>query len=137
MNPPARTLAGHLGDYLTLRRALGCELLRPERYLRQFLDYLGERQQDTLTVKAAADWVGQSRHGSVAPGLCMEAIRGFATFLHAHDPAHEIPPPGLFPRRRQRPVSRSRWWPFARSPVRPSGRTDRQVPGRPRVHWRR
>lgn len=34
----------------------------------------------------------------------MEAIRGFATFLHAHDPAHEIPPPGLFPRRRQRPV---------------------------------
>jgi hypothetical protein len=64
MNPPARTLAGHLDDYLTLRRALGCELLRPERYLRQFLDYLGERQQDTLTVKAAADWVGQSRHGS-------------------------------------------------------------------------
>jgi integrase/recombinase XerD len=34
----------------------------------------------------------------------MEAIRGFATFLHAHDPAHEIPPPGLFPRRRQRAV---------------------------------
>jgi len=104
MNPPARTLAGHLDDYLTLRRALGCELLRPERYLRQFLDYLGERQQDTLTAKAAADWVGQSRHGSAAPGLCMEAIRGFATFLHAHDPAHQIPPPGLFPRRRQRAV---------------------------------
>jgi hypothetical protein len=54
MNPPARTLAGHLDHYLTLRRALGCELLRPERYLRQFMDYLGERQQDTLTVKAAA-----------------------------------------------------------------------------------
>lgn len=27
MNPPARTLAGHLDHYLTLRRALGCELL--------------------------------------------------------------------------------------------------------------
>ena len=104
MNPPARTLAGHLNDYLTLRRALGCKLIRAERYLRQFLDYLGERQQDTLTVKAAADWVGQSRHGSAAPGLCMEAIRGFAAFLHDHDPAHEIPPPGLFPRRRQRAV---------------------------------
>jgi integrase/recombinase XerD len=104
MNTPARTLAGHLDDYLTLRRALGCKLIRAERYLRQFLDYLGERQQDTLTVKAAADWVGQSRHGSAAPGLCMEAIRGFAVFLHAHDPAHEIPPPGLFPRRRQRAV---------------------------------
>jgi integrase/recombinase XerD len=104
VNPPARTLAGHLDDYLTLRRALGCKLIRAERYLRQFLDYLGERQQGTLTAEAAADWVSQSRHGSAAPGLCMEAIRGFAAFLHAHDPAHEIPPPGLFPRRRLRAV---------------------------------
>ena len=98
MNPPARTLAGHLADYLTLRRALGCKLIRAERHLRQFLDYLGQRQQSTLTIEAAADWVSQSRQGSVAPGLGMEAIRGFAAFLHAHDPAHEIPPPGLFPR---------------------------------------
>jgi integrase/recombinase XerD len=104
MNPTAPALAGHLDDYLTLRRALGCELLRHERYLRQFLDYLAGRQQDTLTVEAAADWVGQTRHGSAAPALCMEAIRGFATFAHAHDPAHQIPPPGLFPRRRVRAV---------------------------------
>ncbi len=104
MNPPGRTLAGHLDDYLTLRRALGCKLTRAERHLRQFLDYLGQRQQNTLTIEAAAAWVSQSRHGSAAPGLGMEAIRGFATFLHAHDPAHEIPPPGLFPRQRLRAV---------------------------------
>ena len=104
MNPPGRTLAGHLDDYLTLRRALGCKLIRAERYLRQFLDYLGERQQGTLTAGAAADWVRRSRHGAVAPGLGMEAVRGFAVFLHAHNPAHEIPPPGLFPRRRLRAV---------------------------------
>ena len=104
MNPPASTLAGCLDDYLILRRALGCKLIRAERYLRQFLDYLGERELDTLTVEAAADWVSQSRHGSAAPGLGMEAVRGFAVFLHAHDPAHEVPPPGLFPRRRVRAV---------------------------------
>jgi integrase len=104
VNPPRRALAGHLDDYLTLRRALGCKLVRAGRYLRQFLDYLGERQQDVLTVEAAADWVRQSRHGSDAPALGMEAVRGFAAFLHAHDPAHEIPPPGLFPRRRLRAV---------------------------------
>ena len=104
MNPPAPTLAGHLDDYLTLRRALGCKLIRVERYLRQFLDYLGDRQQGTLTAEAAADWVRRSRHGAVAPGLGMEAVRGFAVFLHAHDPAHEVPPPGLFPRRRLRAV---------------------------------
>lgn len=104
MNPPRRALAGHLNDYLTLRRALGCKLVRAERDLRQFLDYLAGRQQDTLTVEAAADWVRRSRHGSDAPALGMEAVRGFAAFLHAHDPAHEIPPAGLFPRRRLRAV---------------------------------
>ena len=104
MNPPARTLAGCLDDYLTLRRALGCKLVRAERDLRQFLDYLGEREQSVLTAEAAADWVSRSRHGSAAPGLGMEAVRGFAVFLHAHDPAHEVPPPGLFPRRRVRAV---------------------------------
>jgi integrase/recombinase XerD len=104
VNPPRRALAGYLDDYLALRRALGCKLVRAERYLRQFLDYLGERQQDVLTVEVAADWVRQARHGSDAPALGMEAVRGFAAFLHAHDPAHEIPPAGLFPRRRLRAV---------------------------------
>ncbi len=104
MNPPARTLAGHLDDYLTLRRALGCKLIRVERYLRQFLDYLGDRQQGTLTAGAAADWVRRSRHGAVAPGLGMEAVRGVAVLHHAHDPANEVPPPGLFPPRRRRAV---------------------------------
>ena len=103
MNPD-RTLAGYLEDYLTLRRALGCKLTRAERDLRAFLEYLGHRQQSTLTAEAAADWVTQARHGSAAPGLAMEAVRGFAAFAHAHDPAHEIPPPGLFPRQRTRTV---------------------------------
>jgi integrase/recombinase XerD len=102
VNPPGRTLAGCLDDYLTLRRALGCKLTKAERDLRQFLDYLGEREQDTLTAEAAGDWVRRSRRGAAAPGLGMEAIRGFAVFLHSHNPAHEIPPPGLFPRRRVR-----------------------------------
>ena len=67
MNPPRRTLAGHLDDYLTLRRALGCKLIRAERDLRQFLDYLGERELDTLTVEAAvALWGPSLRVGRVA-----------------------------------------------------------------------
>ena len=48
--PAGPPLAGCLDDYLILRRALGCKLIRAERYLRQFLDYLGERELDTLTV---------------------------------------------------------------------------------------
>jgi hypothetical protein len=53
VSPPRRALAGHLDDYLALRRALGCKLVRAERDLRQFLGYLGERQQDAVTVEAA------------------------------------------------------------------------------------
>ena len=104
MNPPARTLAAYLEDYLTLRRALGCKLSRGERDLRQFLDYLDQRQQSTLTAGAAADWVRRARRGSAGPGLAMEAIRGFAAFAHAHDAAHEILSRGLFPRKRTRTV---------------------------------
>lgn len=104
MNPRGRALDGHLNDYLTLRRALGCKLAGPERDLRRFLDYLADRGQGTLTAEAAADWVLRSRHGSHTRALAMEAVRGFAVFLHAHDPAHEIPPPGLFPRQRRRAV---------------------------------
>jgi integrase/recombinase XerD len=104
MNPPARTLAGHLADYLALRRALGCQLIRAEQYLSRFLGYLGERQQATVTIEAAVGWVTLSREGSMAPALRMEAVRGFAAFLHSHDPAHEILPAGLFPRQRSRAV---------------------------------
>lgn len=104
MTPPAGTLAGYLEDYLTLRRALGCKLERAERDLRKFLDYLRQHQQETLTVRSATDWVRQARHGSVGPGLAMEALRGLAAFAHAHDPAHELLPPGLIPRKRTRMV---------------------------------
>lgn len=105
MNRPAGTLASHLAGYLTLRRALGCKLIRAEQHLTRFLGYLDERQQATLTTEAAVDWVTLlSREGSTAPALRMEAVRGFAAFLHAHDPAHEIPPAGLFPRKRPRAV---------------------------------
>jgi len=104
VNPPARALAGHLDDYLTLRRALGCKLIRAERYLRQFLDYLGERQQGMLTVEAAADWVSQSRHGSAAPGWAWKRSAASPSSCTPTTRPTRSRPPGLFPRQRLRAV---------------------------------
>ena len=44
MSPPERTLAGHLADYLTLRRALGCKLTRAEQHLPRSLKLTFEHQ---------------------------------------------------------------------------------------------
>jgi len=46
---PLRT---ELADYLALRRALGYRLARPAKLLVQFLDYLDQAGQSTITVAA-------------------------------------------------------------------------------------
>jgi len=45
-----------LADYLTLRRALGYRLARPEKLLGQFLDHLDRTGESRITVVAALDW---------------------------------------------------------------------------------
>jgi len=50
MTGPLRTA---LADYLTMRRALGYRLARPEKLLGQFLDYLEQAGADVVTVEHA------------------------------------------------------------------------------------
>ena len=79
-----------LADYLALRRALGYRLARPEKLLSQFLDHLERRGEATITVAAALDWAAACRP-TVRPNWWayrLSAVRGFATYLHALDPAH-------------------------------------------------
>jgi len=42
-----------LADYLSLRRALGYKLQRPEKLLNQFLDFLDARSVSTITTELA------------------------------------------------------------------------------------
>src|SRR5689334_748697 len=93
-------LREHLADYLALRRALGYRLARPEKLLGQFLAHLELRDQTTVTVAAALDWAQQPANGgSNWWAYRLSSVRGFATYLHALDPAHEVPPPDLLPQR--------------------------------------
>jgi integrase/recombinase XerD len=100
------TLAEHLNDYLRLRRGLGFQLGRHGEVLPRFVAYLEARGAATITVELAVAWA-RSPAGikPITVDYRLSAVRGFARYLHAIDPAHEIPPPGLcsVPRRRPAP----------------------------------
>lgn len=85
-----------LDDYLTLRRSLGFKLARDEKLLGQFLAWLDEQGKDTITISDALTWVRLPQGASPSwLRMRMRAVRGFAGYLRAIDPAHEVPPPGL------------------------------------------
>jgi integrase len=96
-------LRNTLADYLALRRALGYRLQRPEKLLNQFLAYLDATSQAVVTLQNALEWAQLPVNG--APnwwGYRLSVVRGFATYLHALDPAHEVPAAELLPQRPQR-----------------------------------
>jgi integrase len=93
-------LREQLGDYLTLRRALGYRLARPEKLLNQFLDHLDRRGETVITVVSALDWARLPGNGnSNWWAYRLSAVRGFAAYLHSIDPVHEVPAPDLLPQR--------------------------------------
>lgn len=92
-----------LVDYLALRRALGYRLERPEKLLKQFLAHLEAAGQGVVTVRNALEWAQLPSDGaSNWWGYRLSVVRGFATYLHALDPAHEVPAAELLPQRPQR-----------------------------------
>ena len=87
-----------LADYLALRRSLGFGLVRDGKLLAQFLDYLDEHCMTTVTTQAAVAWASLPANGSQGwLGMRMRAVRGFASYLHALDPAVQVPPSGVLP----------------------------------------
>lgn len=90
-------LAGHLADYLRLRRALGFTLARPGRELPQFIAYLDASGAATITVEAAVAWAKSATGASpITWSHRLGAVRGFARYLATIDPATEVPPCGIF-----------------------------------------
>ena len=89
-------LAEHLDDYLRLRRGLGFQLGRHGQVLPRFVAYLEARGAATVTVELAVAWARLPEGiKPITVDFRLSAVRGFARYLHAIDPAHEIPPPGL------------------------------------------
>ncbi|MGH3903034.1 MAG: tyrosine-type recombinase/integrase [Pseudonocardiaceae bacterium] len=98
-------LDAHVDDYLRLRRALGYRLEREERWLRQLVEHVQAAGSPSLTSELVISWArlpatAQPRHWAARLGCA----RKFARFLHTIDPATQIPPAGVFPAHRHRPM---------------------------------
>jgi integrase len=92
--PPLRDA---LGDYLSLRRALGFRLDNAGRLLGQFVGYLEAHGADTITTEHALAWAAQPAGASAHwQAIRLSAVRGFAAHLHSLDPAAEAIPAGQF-----------------------------------------
>jgi integrase len=100
------TLEQHAADYLRIRRLLGFKLERAEKLLAQYLAYLNATGQDRVTVENALDWAALPTAGSRDSwwAFRLSTVRCFATYLHAIEPVHEVPPPEALPRRIRRAV---------------------------------
>jgi integrase len=99
------TLREAVGEYVTLRRALGFKLVEHEGLLAHFVDYLDQTRTPTITIEAALAWATQPTTAQPArwkARLCV--VRGFARHLHVVDPRVEVPPVDLLPYRHQRPT---------------------------------
>jgi len=96
-------LRSALADYLALRNNLGHELADAARLLPRFVTWMEHNRQPTVTTAAAMQWSQLPAAGpnSVIWAHRMTAVRGFARYLSGVDPATEVPPLGILPRRQR------------------------------------
>jgi integrase/recombinase XerD len=97
-------LAEHAEQYLKLRRAVGFKLVGEGQLLAEFVKFAEQTGQSTVTTQAALAWarLPASSHNYLSRRL--RAVRSFARYLHALDPACEIPPIELLPASKHRPT---------------------------------
>lgn len=95
-------LAAALEDYLALRRSLGYKLERAAEVLADFVAHLDHEGAEHVSIDLALDWaVGTPNPDSPWPAQRLGMVRCFARYLHAVDPGHQVPPPGLLHRGRR------------------------------------
>lgn len=96
-------LAGHVRDYLELRRSLGFKLVFEGRVLPRLATFVEAAGGNTLTTELAIAWA--LRPEGVQPITLahrLGAARGFARYLKTIDQATQIPPLDVFGARQQR-----------------------------------
>lgn len=91
-------LREELADYLSVRRALGYKLERPEKLLNQFLSHLEDLGEVRVTVSAALEWATLPRNGARAWwSLRLSTVRCFSIHVNMVAPENEVIPEGLIP----------------------------------------
>jgi integrase/recombinase XerD len=97
------TLRQAAEDYLAIRRSLGFKLAAEGYLLHSFVGYAEQAGASRLTTGLAMDWAElPSGKDPVWCAKRLAVVRGFARHLQALDPATEVPPADLLPRRTRR-----------------------------------
>ncbi len=92
------TLTENAAEYLALRHSLGFKLGRPGQLVAQFASYCSAAGSELVTTELALAWARlPATRRQLWWSYRLNAVRGFARYLHAVDPRHEIPPPDLLP----------------------------------------
>lgn len=96
------TLRRSVTDYLAVRRAMGFKAEGLGKLLLSFVTYCEARGAAHVRRDLAVQWATSTIRGPVNDALLarrMDAVRVFARYQHALDPATEIPPEGICNRR--------------------------------------
>jgi integrase/recombinase XerD len=89
--------------YLSLRQTLGYKLKGKSGNLRKFARFAADKGNTHVCVSTALEWAGGAS-SAYARHIRLRDVAHLARFLHAEDPAHEIPSDLLHtPRRRSLP----------------------------------
>lgn len=100
------SIAPQLDRYLSLRRSLGYDLRTDERILRRFVRFADREGASHIDTALFLRWDASLPDvGTSTRSARLGKVRLFVQWLSGIDPAHDVPPRGLFPGRsgRQRP----------------------------------
>jgi integrase/recombinase XerD len=96
-------LIAHVERYISLRQTLGYKLREVAGNLRRFAKFAAHRGDARVRLSTAVDWATKAPSPH-ARYVRMRDVAGFARFLHAEDPSHEVPAnPFLASKRRRLP----------------------------------
>jgi integrase len=94
-------LRSALKRYLSIRQGLGYKYRDEARDLSDFVSFMEVRKATTITTKLALAWATLPPRSSVSSARRLTVVRGFARHVASMDPKTEVPPAGLFPRRKR------------------------------------
>jgi integrase len=87
--------------YVSMRQGLGYKYRDQARDLSDFVSFMEARKATTITTKLALAWATLPPRSSVSSAMRLTVVRGFARHVASMDPNTEVPPTGIFPRRRR------------------------------------
>ncbi len=83
-------LIAHVERYILLRQTLGYKLCGKAENLRRFARFAADKGKTHVCVSTAVEWAASAPSGW-ARHIRLRDVAHLARFLHAEDPAHEIP----------------------------------------------